>query len=268
MSSVQITFDITSHRPSYGPREVPFTRIAHCTHRKVNLIKMLRSVSNNGSTIHFKGKKHSSYEQLPALSWWDSNRYVPICFSIPLKNVPGEFYCGDARTFTHEYAHTTIFNINKKRISEKYPESKFRRDSEVNDRNTALYSIIPEDLVNIYDGNDFLWRCYRWGNNENPNKINYKWDHPEFAIVAGKDGFDFTAAQGLKIHFVDHKNALCVKIKYSCNEICDMCWTAEQVCIKFVRIIHKNGMIFENFQPFFEQEIWNELVYINNTLYK
>ncbi|CAF4609329.1 unnamed protein product, partial [Rotaria sp. Silwood2] len=114
----------------------------------------------------------------------------------------------------------------------------------VNDRNTALYSIIPEDLVNIYDDNDFLWRCYRWGNNENPNKINYKWDHPEFAIVAGKDGFDFTAAQGLKIHFVDHKNALCVKIKYSCNEICDMCCTTEQACIKFLRIIHKNGMIF------------------------
>ncbi|CAF5145241.1 unnamed protein product [Rotaria sp. Silwood1] len=222
MNNVQIKFDITSHRPSYGPREVPFTRIAHCTHRKVNLIEMLHTVADNGSKIHFKGKKHCNYEKLPALSWWgiipdkksmlghsvthfntdrsntfkDSNRYGPICFSIPLENVQGEFYCGGTRIFTHEYAHTTIININKKYIPEKYSESKFRRDSEVDDRNTALYSIIPENLINIYGGNRYLWRCYRWGNNEDSNKINYKWDHPEFAIVAGKDGFDFTAAQG------------------------------------------------------------------------
>ncbi|CAF3330591.1 unnamed protein product [Rotaria socialis] len=294
MNSRQIIFDITSYRPLYGPREIPFTRIAHSTHRKDKLIKMLRTVSDNGPGIHFKGKKHDDYGRLPVLSWWGiipdkdsmlghpvahfnsnrsntfkrTNRYGPICFSIPLKNVPGEFYCGGTRTFTHEYAHTTIININKACIPEIYPKSKFRRDSEVDDRNTALYSIIPKKLIKTYGNNHYLWRCYRWGNSEDPKEINYQWDHPEFAIVAGKDGFDFTAAQGLRIHFVDHKKALCVKSKSPYDEICDMCWTAKEACTEFVHIIHENGMIFENFQPFFEQEIWNKLVMVKDKLYK
>ncbi|CAF4709425.1 unnamed protein product, partial [Rotaria sp. Silwood2] len=63
-------FDITKHRPSYGPREVPFTRIAHCTHQEANLIEMLSTVADNEYRIHFKGKKHSDFKELPSLSWW------------------------------------------------------------------------------------------------------------------------------------------------------------------------------------------------------